>query len=226
MAITLTDLIPKSKPFPPVSFQKDDTVLLLIDMQRLATGEHILHGAIEKGFDETEAREALKAYDEELNAAVRQAALLLDAFRRLGMTAIHVKIESRSNDARETSFAHRLSGFLVPKGSYWGQWIPETAPKEGEIVITKTCSGAVTGSDLDTVLRNLRTKNVLVTGFHLNQCVETTVRNLADLGYLTFVVSDAVSASTPKHYTNTMENILGVYARAITAAEAIKEIEK
>lgn len=212
------------KIMPPLHITKENTAMLLIDMQKLALSDHIVHVAESRGIDKDTAKEALGDYDERFAAAVRQSEKILHVFRGKGMTPIHVKIEAYSGDARDTGYSHKIAGFIVPPGSEWGKWIEEVTPLSDEIVLTKTCSGAVVGTMLDKVLRSLGVKNVITTGFYTDQCVETTVRDLADLGYDVVLVQDATMTVTMKRYQNTMENVIGVYARGMSTDEILGQM--
>jgi nicotinamidase-related amidase len=218
----LKSLIAKS--FPPISFTRQNTVLLLIDMQKLLTVDRIVEATTEKGASPEEAREILKDYGAALQASLEQARKVLQVFREKDMTPIHVKIESYAGDARDTGFSHRMSNYLLPPGSRWAAFFDEVKPLPGEIVLSKTCSGAVIGTNLDRVLRNLKAENVISVGYYTDQCVEATIRDLADLGYLNFLVTDATLGSSAKKYQNTIENIGGVYCRFFSADEAIGRI--
>jgi nicotinamidase-related amidase len=212
------------KQFPPISFTRKNTVLLLIDMQTLVSVDRIVEATVEKGANPEEAKAILKDYGLALDASLKQAQKVLKAFREKEMTAIYVKIESYSADARDTGFSHRMSNYFLPPGSRWAAFFKEIEPLPGEIVLRKTCSGAVIGTHLDQVLRNLKAENVVSVGYYTDQCVEATIRDLADLGYLNFLVQDATLGSSQKKYQNTMENIGGLYCRLLSTDEIVQRI--
>jgi len=214
-----------AKRYPPLEISKENTVLLLIDMQKLALSDHIVSCAEKAGIDKAVAKELVADYDKRFDASSKQAEKLLKAFRKHNMTPIHVKIESYSGDARDTGPSHRVAKYYVPPGCEWGDWVEEVKPLPGEIVLVKTCSGAVVGTMLDKVLRNLNARNVITVGYYTDQCVETTVRDLADLGYEVVLVRDATMTATMKRYQNTMENIIGVYARGMLTEEVLERLE-
>jgi nicotinamidase-related amidase len=193
-------------------------------MQKLVSVDRIVEATVEKGANPEEARTILKDYGVALDASLKQAQKVLRAFREKDMTTIHVKIESYSADARDTGFSHRMSNYLLPPGSRWAAFFEEVAPLPGEIVLPKTCSGAVIGTNLDRVLRNLRAENVVSVGFYTDQCVTATIQDLADLGYLNFLVQDATLGSSQKKYQNTMENIGGLYCRLLSTDEIVRRI--
>ena len=62
-------------------------------------------------------------------------------------------------------------------------------PRQDEIVITKTSSSVFTTTNIDTVLRNLDIKNLILAGVLTDQCVESAVRDACDLNYLVTLVT-------------------------------------
>ena len=62
-------------------------------------------------------------------------------------------------------------------------------PDLDEIVITKTSSSVFTTTNIDTVLRNLDVKNLILAGVLTDQCVESAVRDACDLNYLVTLVT-------------------------------------
>jgi len=214
-----------STPRPPLRLARDNTVLLLIDMQRMALGEYLVHEAEEKGIDGATAKAACADYDARSRKAVLKAKRLLETFRERDMTPVHVRIESYAGDARDTGPSHRRVGFLFPPGNRWAEFIEEVAPVPGEIILSKTCSGAVVGCGLDKVLRNLGARYVIAVGFYTDQCVETTVRDLHDLGYDVTLAVDATESVTPERYEGTMRTCVGVYCRGLASEQVLAELQ-
>jgi nicotinamidase-related amidase len=70
---------------------------------------------------------------------------------------------------------------------------PEVVPKPGEIVIAKRSNSAFIGTDLDSRLRQAGHETLVVTGVITNNSVEATVRMAGNLGFRTYVVSDATA---------------------------------
>lgn len=209
-----------------VEISKDKTALLLIDMQMLSTSESLLENAKSVGIDEDEAKEALKEYDKMAIPAIANAKLLLEACREKGITPIHVRVASYSDDGIDTGLLHKRLGFVCPPNSKWAQWMPEVAPISGEIQLRKTCSGAVVGSMLDRVLSNMGIENIIGVGFYTDQCVETTLRDLADCGYYVSMAVDATATETKKRHQNTVENICNVYVSCETTESLLNRIKE
>jgi nicotinamidase-related amidase len=195
-------------------------------MQKLAGTEWIVQEAVEKGIPEVDAKEAVAEMNKRIKAVLDRAKSILEACRRKGIDVIHVKIESKTKDCRDVGRLHKLHNFMVPPGSKWAEFFEEVKPKNGEIVLTKTCSGAFTGTDLDKILRNMGVETLILVGFYTDQCVETTARDAADIGYDTILVEDACTTLTQELHDNAIKALKDVYLRTETTESILKEIQK
>jgi hypothetical protein len=97
---------------------------------------------------------------------------------------IFTVIESLTPDGRDRSLDHKISRLHFPKGSWEAEVIPELAPVGDEIVIPKTASGIFNATNVEYVLRNLGIEYLVVYGIMTDQCIESTVRDAADRGFL------------------------------------------
>ncbi len=194
--LTMADVLAASyeqveKP-PPAS--RANTALLLVDVQGLATPEHLAERAVASGLPKEEVEAALADYRARFYAAVANCSRILQTARQSSIPCIHVKIETLSADGRDTGAAHRRMGWSYPPGSAESSFLEEVAPASGEIVITKTVSGAFTATNLDSVLRHMGIQWLVVAGFETDECIEATSRVALDLGYTALVVEDACTA--------------------------------
>lgn len=114
------------------------------------------------------------------NMAVDQNGIaLLQAFRRAGLSVIHVRHDSVE-----------LGSTLTP--GYPGHaFRPGFEPLPGEAVIAKSVNSAFIGTDLDLRLRRLGANRVFVCGISTDMCVSTTVRVGANLGWNMTLIDDA-----------------------------------
>jgi nicotinamidase-related amidase len=114
--------------------------------------------------------------------AEHKLSLLLAAWREQGRPIIHVK----HNSIHEHSVFHQ---------SHPGNQIQELArPIDGEPLIEKSANCAFVGTDLEQRLRDNGVTTLVIVGFVTNHCVETTARIAGDLGFETYLVSDATAA--------------------------------
>ena len=208
----------------PLKITPQKTALVLIDMQKIALSDYLVHNAVKIGIDEGEARAAVKDMDLRMGKAVDNASKILQACRQKKIRPIHVHIESYSADAADTGHLHKSAGFFSPPGSEWGQFIEATKPLPGEIVLSKTNSSPFTGAMLNQVLRNLGLEEVIIIGFYTDQCITTSARESADLGYDTLVVEDAVMAQTLENHESAIKHIKNVYVRCCTTVELLAKI--
>ena len=77
---------------------------------------------------------------------------------------------------------------------------PELAPVGDEIMLPKTSSGIFNSTNVDYLLKNLGIRYLVVAGMLTDQCVDMTVRDGADRGYLVTCVSDACAAPTQERH--------------------------
>jgi len=209
---------------PPLKITPQNTALILIDMQKLATGDFLVHHAVNAEVDEAEAREALKDFDLRMNKAVANACTILEACRQKNIRPIHIHIQAYTADGADTGRLHKTVGFRVPPGSEWAEPIEATKPLPGEAILTKSCSSTFIGTVLNQVLRNLDLDEVIIVGFYTDQCITIAARDAADLGYDTLVVEDAVMALRPENHESALEQIRNVYVRYCSTSELVEKI--
>jgi nicotinamidase-related amidase len=106
---------------------------------------------------------------------------LLAAWRASGRRTIHVK--HCSTDPSST---------LRP-GQSGNELKPCVTPGAGEPVIEKTVHSCFIGTSLEADLRRLACDTLVIAGMTTNHCVSTTARMASDLGFDTWVVSDATA---------------------------------
>ena len=103
-------------------------------------------------------------------------------------------IECRKKSGSDRSLDQKATGYnelLIAPGDPLGDIVPELAPIEDEIVITKTTDSALTGTNLRLMLHNMGIDTVVVTGVLTDQCVSGTVRSLADESFKVWLIEDA-----------------------------------
>jgi nicotinamidase-related amidase len=106
-------------------------------------------------------------------------ARLLAAWRASGRPIYHIR-----HDSTEAQSAYR-------PGQPGNDFKPEAQPLPGETVIAKRTNSAFIGTDLERRLRAAGHESLVVVGVITNNSVEATVRMAGNLGFDTWVVSDA-----------------------------------
>lgn len=112
-------------------------------------------------------------------ACEAHVAALQDAWRLAGWPLIMVR-----HDSKEARSVFR-------PGAPGNAFKPETAPRPGETVVSKSVHSAFIGTDLEARLRALACSSLVLAGIQTNYCVATTARMAGNLGFRTFVAGDA-----------------------------------
>ena len=174
-------------------FLKNKTAILTVDMQKeyCIPGRDPSHPELDsKSFFHSELR----------NLVIPNQVKIISLARKLNIEVMHTVIESLTQDGRDRSIDHRLSGMNVPKGSEGAEVIDEIRPVADEIIIPKTSSGVFNSTNIDYVLRNLDIRFLIIFGIVTDQCVDMAVRDAADRGYLVTMVSDASTTITSERH--------------------------
>jgi len=111
--------------------------------------------------------------------AERNIAQLLAAWRRHRRPIIHIR-----HDSASPASAYR-------PGQEGNEFKSEVAPAAGETIIPKRTNSAFIGTDLERHLRSFDIEGVVIVGVSTNNSVEATVRMAGNLGFQTYLVSDA-----------------------------------
>lgn len=146
------------------------------------------------------------------------------AFREHDLEVMHTRIQALTEDGRDRSKGHRRLNILAKPGSKEAEFLPEVAPIGDEIVFNKTASGVFSSTNFHYVLTNMGINALYIAGVYTNECVETTVRDACDLGYLVTLVEDACTTVTEELHNASLATLRDRYARVMRTEEAIAEI--
>jgi nicotinamidase-related amidase len=117
---------------------------------------------------------------EGVQAALQEAAILLDSARSAGIPIIHVQHDDGP-------------GSLYDIGGESGAIVPIVAPREGEHVVVKNYPNSFVETDLDERLKAVNAENLILAGFMTHMCVNSTARGAFNLGYAPTVVAAATA---------------------------------
>jgi len=152
-----------------VSISKSDRpALILIDIQ--------------KGFDDTEYWGGQRNNP----GAEVKASELLKIWRENNLPIYHMKHCS----SNPTSLLHETNA--------GNEFKDIVAPIEGEPVIKKNVNSAFIGTDLKERLDKAKIRKLVIVGLTTDHCVSTTTRMAGNLGYETYLVSDATATFNKK----------------------------
>jgi nicotinamidase-related amidase len=117
---------------------------------------------------------------EGVQAALDEAATLLDRARSAGVPIIHIQHDDGP-------------GSLYDIEGESGAIVPQVAPRNGEPVVVKNYPNAFVQTDLDEVLKTANASNLVLAGFMTHMCVNSSARGAFNLGYAPTVVAAATA---------------------------------
>lgn len=210
------DTLSREVPVVPAS-----TTLLIVDVQN---GFAKAGAGAYEDIDPENVPDDLVYYFDRINQIVLpNLEKLQTACRDNGIEVMFTNIESLTLDGRERGLDYKISGFMVPKGSYEAQTLDEIKPRGDEIVLPKSSSSVFNSTNIDYVLRNLGTRYLVITGLVTDQCVEGAVRDACDLGYLVTLVEDSCGTYSEQRHQSSLSALKG-YCRIVQTAELISEL--
>ncbi|HEX4246406.1 MAG TPA: cysteine hydrolase family protein [Pseudonocardia sp.] len=115
-----------------------------------------------------------------VEAALDEAAALLDRARSAGIPIIHIQHDDGPGSLYDTQGE---SGAIVGR----------VAPREGEPVVVKNYPNSFVATDLEQRLRAGSASNLVLAGFMTHMCVNSTARGAFNLGFAPTVVAGATA---------------------------------
>jgi nicotinamidase-related amidase len=108
------------------------------------------------------------------------------------------------------------SGSLLRSDSPGNAIQPAAAPKATEPVYRKNVNSAFIGTNLERDLRRDHIDTVIIVGLTTNHCVSTTARMAGNLGFKTYVVSDATAAFARRALDGSLRPAEAVHSGALS----------
>ena len=148
--------------------KSDKPALILVDIQ--------------KGFDNIEYWGGQRNNPD----AERKAAELLQLWRKNQLPIFHIK------------HCSSIPTSLLNETNKGNEFQDIVKPVDGEPIIKKNVNSAFIGTDLKERLDNQKITKLVIVGLTTDHCVSTTTRMAGNLGYETFLVSDATATFNKK----------------------------
>lgn len=147
---------------------------------------------------------------------------LLVAWRKAGKPIIHVRHLSRDPESSYRS------------GQEGCEFKPEVQPLKSEYILTKHTNSAFIGTNLEPLLRGADISTLVICGVITNNSVEATARVAGNLGFETYVVSDATATfdkvdffgrphDADEVHAMSLANLQGEYATVLSTDELINQ---
>lgn len=166
--------------------------------------------------------------EEARREAIPNIARLLGAARAAGVAVVHCLIEKRpdnrgsNTNARLFMAAKSFAADLTP-GSPGASVLPELGPVPSDLVLTRTHGvGPMTGTDLDSVLRNMNIKTIVGVGVSVNIAIQNFAMDAVNRSYQFVLPRDAVIGYPREYAESIIDNTLSLLA-TVTTTDAVIE---
>jgi len=112
-------------------------------------------------------------------------------------------------------------------GGEWGSTICDIMkPLESEIVVRgKVGLCGFHSTNLDSILRENKVRNVLIGGFLTNCCVESTMRAAYENSYQVYTLKDCCAATSIEGQNAAYEHTFGMFSMPTTSEEIISALQ-
>ncbi|MBY0612173.1 MAG: cysteine hydrolase [Beijerinckiaceae bacterium] len=159
-----------------------------------------------------------------LRASADAAKRLLAAARAAAIRIVHVPC---LHDAGYPEIAGGLAHGLfaaIPRARTWidagRPFADGFEPGPGEFVVSgRVGASAFAHSNLDIHLRAHNIKRLIIAGYALHVCVESTLRQAHDLGYDATIAEDACASFTDAQRRHVLEDVVHHFGRAASVGD-------
>ena len=148
----------------------------------------------------------------------------IDTARRAGVPVVFTRYTYRA-DFRDGGFMLREKFPMLAEAQALvaGSWdqavLDEMGVQPGDYIIDKNRPSSFLGTPLASYLKGLGVEEVVVCGVTTNCCVETTVRDAAQLDLRTFVLSDAVAEWDVDRHNASLKTMEILFAHLLTTGQ-------
>ena len=157
------------------------------------------------------------------DTVAKNAAALLSAARAAGLTVVLVRVgfHADGRDRLQPPVDRPMPAGPMPPN--WLEFIPAIVPAPSDLLVLKHQWGAVHGTDLDTQLRRRGIQTVILGGVATNMGVESTARDLWELGYQLIFAEDAMTSRSAEMHSFAVKQVFPMIGQ-VRSAEQILEM--
>ena len=155
---------------------------------------------------------------------------LLSDFRHRGALVAFTEFGSEADDGsdlplwarRHNAISAQLIGTrcYLPLSDPESRVIAELAPRDGELLVTKTTSGPLAGTRLPRILRERGITTAVVVGVATNVCVQGMARELADSDFDVYVCADACATIGAAFHEAALSSLAVAFAHVVSTEDA------
>lgn len=214
----------------PVTLRPEETAVIVVDMQN---GYASAGGYVDlAGFDIAGAASVIGRIGETL-AAARSAGLQI-VYLQNGWDPDYREAGTedspnwhKSNALKTMRARPELRGKLLARGGWDYALVDALAPQPGDLCVAKTRYSAFFNSQLDSILRARRIRNLVFVGIATNVCVESTLRDGFHLEYFGVMLEDATYQLGPPYLQQaSVYNVETFFGWVATVADFVDAVAR
>lgn len=149
------------------------------------------------------------------------AARLAEAARAAGVPVIFTRVEYRTPEDGGQFYRKVPALAAFDAGNAMGDFTPELAPHEADVVVTKHYPSAFFATDLAAQLQALGVDTLLVTGLSTSGCVRATTLDALCHGFVPLVVEDACGDRDRRVHDANIFDLKSKYAEIVSSRTAL-----
>lgn len=154
------------------------------------------------------------------------AARVLSAARGNGVPVIHTRVEYAPDGSDGGVFVRKIPALeQLYGGGPMSELMPEVAPVEGEVVITKQYASAFFGTSLASMVVARGVDTIVLVGVSTSGCIRATGVDAVQHGFIPLVVRDAVGDRTPQTHESSLFDLQAKYAEVVDENTAVTYLE-
>ncbi len=154
-------------------------------------------------------------------------ARVLSAARASGVPVIHTRVQFAPDGSDGGVFVRKVRALeQLYGGGPLSELMPEVAPVEGELVITKQYASAFFGTSLASTLVARGIDTVVLVGVSTSGCIRATGVDAVQHGFIPLVVRDAVGDRTSQTHDANLFDLQAKYAEVVDERTAVAYLEE
>lgn len=151
---------------------------------------------------------------------LKVAARVVTTAREIGVPVVHTRVSYSAGGLDGGLFYRKVPALQhLVEGSVLGRPMPETAPREGEVVVVKQYASAFFATSLASTLTALGVDTVVVVGVSTSGCVRASAVDAIQHGFVPLVVRDGVGDRGPAEHEANLRDLQTKYAEVRDSEE-------
>jgi nicotinamidase-related amidase len=155
------------------------------------------------------------------------AARVLAAARSTGVRVVHTRVEYAADGSDGGVFVRKVRALEhLYGGGPMSELMPDVAPVEGELVLTKQYASAFFGTSLASTLVADGVDTVVLVGVSTSGCIRASGVDAVQHGFVPLVVRDAVADRTAQVHDANLFDLQAKYAEVVDERTAVAYLEE